>query len=219
MSAASSVDLNPGLMTVLALAVAYTGSVTAILALQNRSPQSTFAWVLLFVLFPPGALLTYIMFGRGRYAFSRQEQLAKLLGRSALADRAAELVAAQPGAIDRLSATYGEYSRLAAMLWVSGRSPLTMGNHLEVLQNASEKYPRLLDDLRAASQSVHLLYYEWAADAFTERVAEVLCERASRGVEVRILYDPVGSYFMLNRRYVDGLRRNGVKMQPFSPLY
>ena len=54
--------------------------------LQNRMPQSTFAWVLLFVLFPPAALVIYIMFGRGRYAFSRAQTVAKLLERSTLAD-------------------------------------------------------------------------------------------------------------------------------------
>ena len=105
------------------------------------------------------------------------------------------------------------------MLWASGRSPLTMGNRLEILQNASEKYPRLLEDIRAASSSIHMLYYEWASDAFTEKVAELLRERVRNGVEVRILYDPVGSYFMLNRPYVEGLRRDGVRMQPFSSIY
>lgn len=55
------------ILLVATLGFAYVLSVTAFLALQNRSPQSTFAWVLLFVLLPPAALLTYIMFGRGRY--------------------------------------------------------------------------------------------------------------------------------------------------------
>jgi len=105
------------------------------------------------------------------------------------------------------------------MLWASGRSPLTTGNRLEILQNASEKYPRLLDDIRAASQSVHLLYYEWASDDFTEQVAELLRDKVRGGVEIRILYDPVGSYSMLSRRYVNGLRRDGVDMRPFSSLY
>jgi cardiolipin synthase A/B len=211
--------VNSWALIVMSLAVAYAWSVTAVLALQNRSPQSTFAWVLLFVLFPPGALLTYVMFGRGQYAFSREKTVTKLLQHSALADRAARVVAAQPDAIAGLARTQGEFARLAAMLWASGRSPLTTGNRLDILQNASEKYPRLLDDIRAASQSVHLLYYEWASDAFTDRVAELLCEKAHQGIEVRILYDPVGSYFMLNRRYVEGLRRNGIAMQPFSSVY
>ncbi|HJZ72577.1 MAG TPA: cardiolipin synthase [Vicinamibacterales bacterium] len=206
-------------MVALTLAFAYAISVTAMLALQNRSPQSTFAWVLLFVVFPPGALLTYIMFGRGRYAFSRQQTLTKLLERSTLADRAAAVVAAQPEAIARLADTQGDFARLAGMLWASGRSPLTTGNHVEILQNATEKYPRLLDDIRAASQSVHLLYYEWASDRFTEEVARLLRDKVRAGVEVRILYDPVGSYFMLDRRYVERLRRDGIQMQPFSPVY
>jgi cardiolipin synthase A/B len=208
-----------GLVVPVTVTIAYASSVTMFLALQNRSPQSTFAWTLLFVLFPPAGLLTYIMFGRGRHAFSRELTMAKLLERSTLADRAARLVAAQPAAISGLAGTQGEFARLAGMLWASGRSPLTMGNHLEILQNASEKYPRLLEDIHAASSSIHMLYYEWASDAFTEKVAELLREKVRSGVEVRILYDPVGSYFMLSRPYVEGLRRDGVRMQPFSSIY
>src|SRR5262245_34675994 len=193
-----------------ALTLAYALSVTAVLALQNRSPQSTFAWVLLFLLFPPGALAVYIMFGRGRHVFSRELSTAKLLETSTLADRAARVVAGQPAAIAELGDTHGDVARLAGMLWASGRSPLTTGNRLEILQNASEKYPRLLGDIRAASQSVHMLYYEWASDDFTEHVASLLREKVRQGVEIRILYDPVGSYSMLSRQYVKGLRRDGV---------
>jgi len=201
------------------LAVVYASAVTATIALQNRSPQSTFAWVLAFVLFPPGALLSYIMFGRGRYAFSRQRTTAKLLEQSTLADRAAKIVAAQPRAVSELACTQANFARLAAMLWASGRAPLTTGNQIEILQNASEKYPRLLEDIRQASQSVHLVYYEWASDDFTETVAELLRDRVRNGVEVRILYDPVGSYSMLNKDYVRELRGNGIRMEPFSSLY
>jgi len=202
-----------------ALTLAYALSVTAVLALQNRSPQSTFAWVLLFLLFPPGALAIYIMFGRGRHVFSRELSTAKLLEASTLADRAARVVAGQPAAIAELGVTQRDFAPLASMLWASGRSPLTTGNRLEILQNASEKYPRLLDDIRAASQSVHMLYYEWASDDFTEQVAELLRAKVREGVEIRILYDPVGSYSMLSRQYVTRLRGDGVEMRPFSSLY
>src|SRR5215470_13558343 len=206
-------------LIVISLALAYAAGVTAVLALQNRSPQSTFAWVLLFVLFPPGALVTYIMFGRGRRPFSRQRDLAKLLEHSTLAERAARVVAAQPDAIANLARTHGDSARLAGMLWASGRAPLTGCNHVEILQNATEKYPRLIADISAASSSVHMVYYEWASDAFTEQVAAVLREKVRAGVEVRILYDPVGSYFMLSKPYVEGLRRDGAQMQPFSSIY
>jgi len=200
------------------LALLYAWGVTAALALQNRTPQSTFAWVLLFVLCPPAGLLVYTLFGRGQYAFSRARTVARLLDESTLARRAAALVAAQPAAIEDLAATEREFARLAAMLWASGRAPLTTGNRLEILQNASRKYPRLLNDIHEAKESVHLLYYEWASDPFTEEVAHLLRMKVRDGLDVRILYDPVGSYFMLNRRYVDDLRRDGVRMHPFSSL-
>jgi cardiolipin synthase len=201
------------------VSVAYFVCVTAVLALQNRSPQSTFAWLLLFVLFPPGALVTYIMFGRGRRPFSRQRDIAKLLEQSTLAERAARAVAVQPSVIASLATTQADSARLAGMLWASGRAPVTSDNHLEILQDAAEKYPRLLEDIRGASSSVHMVYYEWASDAFTERVSLLLREKIRAGVEVRILYDPVGSYFMLSRSYVNELRRGGAQMQPFSSMY
>src|SRR5258705_7225913 len=216
---ADELIVSPWPFAVIAVVAAYTALVTALLALQNRSPQSTFAWVLLFLLCPPGGLATYVCFGRGRRPFSRHQEITKLLEHSALAGRAARVVAAQPAAIEALARTQGEWARLASMLWASGRAPLTIGNHVEILQNASEKYPKLVDDIRAAARSVHLLYYEWASDPFTEQVADVLRDKVRAGVEVRILFDPVGSYFMLSTQYVDGLRRDGIQMQPFSSVY
>ena len=105
------------------------------------------------------------------------------------------------------------------MLWLSADAPLTLTNRLEILQDAREKYPRLMADLRAASRSIHLIYYEWASDRFTSDVADLLAAKVASGVAVRILYDPVGSLRMLSRRYVRAMRKAGVEMFPYSPLY
>jgi cardiolipin synthase len=198
---------------------AYTLSVAIFLLLENRSPQSTFAWLFLLLAFPLGGLVIYVLFGRGRHAFSRERGLAGLIESTRLADRARAVIAAQPDRLATLQTLHADQARLASMLWTSAQSPLTLGNDVEILQDAREKYPRLLADIRAATRSIHLLYYEWASDAFTTEVAALLSEKASQGVEVRILYDPVGSFTMLRRAYVRGLRRNGVEMFPFSPLY
>lgn len=197
----------------------YALSVAVFLILENRSPQSTFAWLFLLLLFPLGGLVIYSMFGRRRHAFSRERGLTKLLEGTPLADRAARLMAEQPAKLAALAEGRIEYGRLAGMLWASARSPLTLGNHLEILQDAREKYPRLLADIRNASQSVHLLYYEWASDPFTEQVGRLLSDKVRQGVSVRILYDPVGSFIMLSRRYVRGLLASGVQMYPFAPLW
>lgn len=201
------------------LAAAYALAVAIFLILENRSPQSTFAWLFLFIVFPVGGVIIYLLVGRNRHAFSRERRLTSLLEGTTLAERAAAVVAEQPAALAALRARQGDYSRLADMLWASAQSPLTLRNTLEILQDASEKYPRLLADIRQAGHSVHLLYYEWASDRFTEEVGDLLAQRVAQGVQVRILYDPVGSFWMLKRRYVRRLRRAGVQFHPFSPLY
>ena len=197
----------------------YAVAVAAFLILENRPPQSTFAWLFLLLVFPVGGLAIYAMFGRKRHAFSRERSLTKLLEGTALAERAARVLAEQPAKLTALADRQREYARLASMLWATAQAPLTFGNQLDILQDAKEKYPRLLADLSDATESIHLLYYEWASDAFTEQVGQLLSESAARGVRVRILYDPVGSFLMLSGAYVRTLRASGVRMFPFAPLH
>ena len=198
---------------------AYTLSIAVFLIMENRSPQSTFAWLFLLLVFPVGGLLIYAMFGRNRHVFSRDRSLMKLLEGTTLADRAAAMLAEHPANVATLEPIHGECAQLASLLWASTRSPLTLRNQVDILQDATEKYPRLLADIRAASRSIHLLYYEWASDPFTEEVGRLLVEKVGQGVQVRILYDPIGSFSMLSHRYVRDIRRGGVQMFPFSPLY
>jgi len=212
----SDISLSAVLTTLIG---AYALSVAVFLILENRSPQSTFAWLLLLLLFPLGGVVIYMMFGRNRHAFSRERKLTKLMEGTSLADRTGRVIAEQPAKVAALAETRADYGRLASLLWASAESPLTMGNHVEILQDAREKYPRLLSDIRDASQSIHLLYYEWASDRFTEGVGQLLAEKVKQGVDVRILYDPVGSFTMLRRRYVRTLLGAGVRMFPFAPLW
>ena len=198
----------------------YTFSIAVFIVLENRTPQSTFAWLLLLLMFPIGGLVIYVLFGRSWRAFSRGRSLTKLMKGSRLAERSAKLIEEQHEKIEALAdGPHGDFGRLATMLWASSGSPLTLANRLEILQNASEKYPRLLDDLRAAKRSIHLLYYEWASDAFTEEVGRLLGEKVKQGVAVRILYDPFGSLMMLSSKHIRWIRGLGVQMYPFSPLY
>lgn len=206
--------------TILWIAIfAYAVSVAVFLVLENRTPQSTFAWLFLLLIFPFGGLPLYFMFGRDRHAFSRERRLTKLVEGTTLAERARKVLAGQPQRLAQIRERLDEYGRLSGMLSTTARAPLTHGNRVEILQNASEKYPRLLADLRAAKSSIHLLYYEWASDPFTEQVGEILAQKVKEGVQVRILYDPVGSFFMLRWSYIRKLRRQGIVMYPFSPPY
>ena len=203
-----------------ALYLLYLVSAMAFLALENRSPQSTFAWLFLMVLAPGVGPVVYFLFGRGSNAFSHRKALRRQLGRTGLAKELEQVREAQEEARHELSDSDIEiYRRLPQLLWTSTEAPLTMGNRLDILQNASEKYPRLLEDLRQAQKLIHLEYYEWADDPLTREVLAILRERIAAGVTVRALYDPVGSFSMLTRGYVRALREAGVQVHPYSPIW
>jgi cardiolipin synthase len=126
-----------GLQVLTVLAGLYAAVIALFLVLENRSPQSTFAWLFLMLGFPVGGLIIYTLFGRGWKAFSRKDQLHTLIEGTALLERKTALTEQQPVRLSELSnTTVGEYARLAQMLWTSARAPLTLMNQLEILQDA-----------------------------------------------------------------------------------
>jgi cardiolipin synthase len=90
---------------------------------------------------------------------------------------------------------------------------------VQIQQDAAEFYPSLIEDIKAARQSIHLQYFIWAVDPFTDTLKEILIEKARAGVEVRLLYDPIGSQAHVGRRYVRNMIAAGVRMAPTSPPY
>jgi len=198
----------------------YVTVATAFLVLENRTPQSTFAWLFLMVLLPGIGPVVYVMFGRGSEAFSHRHALRRQLARTGLRREIAALRDAQHDVRETLADSENDiYRRLPQLLWASTEAPLTLGNTVEILQNASQKYPRLLEELRRATRVIHMEYYEWADDRLTREVLEILTERIAAGVVVRALYDPVGSWSHLTWDYVRAMRAAGVQMHPYSPTW
>ncbi|MCK6623950.1 MAG: cardiolipin synthase [Anaerolineae bacterium] len=208
--------------TVWIVAMVYALSVSIFIILENRSPQLTFAWLLLFFVVPVVGVIIYIMFGRDHWAFSREHKLLRQELRLIMKsnEHLAHWATYQKAEIETLKqAGPPVYKRVLDLLRRTTGAFLFPYNNLEILQNASQKYPRLLEDMRAARHSIHLEYYEWSSDDFMQEVKQLLLAKVKEGVQVRVLYDPIGSFFMLNWRYVREMNAGGVKMVPYSPLY
>jgi cardiolipin synthase len=101
----------------------------------------------------------------------------------------------------------------------NSHSALTRRNKVEILQDGAAFYARMIEDLKAARHSIHLQYFIWGADAFTEKLKDILTERARAGVEVRLLYDPLGSRKHLTHAYVRDMEAAGVRVSPTAPLW
>src|SRR3954463_7235931 len=66
--------IGPILTGALALYALMTG---VYLISENRRPQATLAWMLVFVSLPGLGLIAYVLFGRNRKAFAKQSKLLR----------------------------------------------------------------------------------------------------------------------------------------------
>lgn len=189
------------------------------LLLQNRNSQATLAWMFALLVAPGMGLLVYVLFGRERKAFSKRSRLLRQDLDSNARPLLAPLLARQDAGIARLETRSASHRKLMLLVRRNSHSMLTTDNAVEIQQNATTFYPSLLRDLEAARHSIHLQYFVWAADRFTDRVRVVLSAKARAGVAVRLLYDPLGSRAELSRSYIEQMQAAGVQMVPTSPLY
>jgi cardiolipin synthase len=207
--------MPPMPLTILSLIFTlYLVSVAFFIILENRRPQSTYAWLLAFVTLPIVSVILYFTTGRGWKAFSQERNLLRDALGEEFIQAARSRVLSPDAVMQQAEKEKPESANLNLMRLIAHNSPsgLSAYNEVEILQNVDEFYPRLLEDLRNAQHHIHLQYYIWSNDSFTQEVKEVLIEQAKAGVQVRALYDassPPGE------EYVKELQDAGVRILPY----
>ena len=179
---------------------------------QRRTPAAARTWLLLVFFWPVVGLVVYWVFGRIYYPQRRIEEQARASRyvREAQAEMRSERSMVPPP-LDPLAARAAE---LAGRL---GDFEAWGGNRVELLADYRGSIDRLVADIDAARDHVHLLTYIFEDDATGRRVAEAIERAARRGVTARVLADAVGSKRGL-ARLGPGLRAAGVEVIPLLPV-
>ncbi len=95
--------------------------------------------------------------------------------------------------------------------------PVVGGNTIDLFSDTDLAIDRLIADIDAAVNHVHLLFYIFRDDCVGRRVAEALVRAHGRGVTCRVLADAVGSRGLF-RRLAPELRAKGVAVHPVLPV-
>lgn len=90
------------------------------------------------------------------------------------------------------------------------------GNQVHLLIDGPNTYRAMLDVISSATRWVHFENYIIRSDAAGWRFAELLAARAREGIQVRVLYDWLGS-FATSRGFWGYLRKAGVEVRAFHP--
>ena len=181
-----------------------------VLLLKKDSPASTVAWIMTIVLLPFVGGLLFLVFGVNR------------VNRRAVAKRAGEL------RVDALTPSQTEHRVFASesaqepdrtlmrLQTAVGRFPAVGGNTVEVLDDTNRTFGLIEQAVESAKDSIHLEYYIWKPDRTGTRLRDLLVTRARDGVQVRLLYDGIGSLW-LTRRFLRPLTDAGAEVAAFLP--
>jgi len=94
---------------------------------------------------------------------------------------------------------------------INGFHP-SMGNAAELMADGDETLTRMVADIDAAIDHVHVLYYIWIDDNTGHAIAEALIRAAHRGVTCRAMADGLGSRAMINSALWQRMRGAGVHL-------
>jgi cardiolipin synthase len=187
---------------VYALIVSFT---IAMVVLDNRHPVRTLAWVLVLFYLPVVGLVFYYFFGRS----TRHQRLVGYKTLTHLYKRPREKYLAQ----EALSPTANASPVMAFFRKVSRALPFE-GNEVRVFTTGYDMLHALLADIASARHHIHLEFYIFEDDAVGRLVRDALLDKVRQGVQVRLLYDDVGSWHVPNRFYEE-MRRQGIQVEAF----
>ena len=188
-----------------------------LIVLENGRPTKTIAWILIMVLVPLIGFLLYLFFGRN---YRRN----KIYSGKGLLDliRIEELSQNQIRELSNENLLKNPYIKskgnIMRLLLNNSKALLTENNKAQILNNGTATFETILKDLSHAKHHIHLEYYILEDDKIGNKIKDVLINKAKQGVEVRIIYDKVGSWG-LGRKYLKELKKNGVALHAFMPVH
>lgn len=91
---------------------------------------------------------------------------------------------------------------------------LTEDNRVEILTSGEEKFQAVFGDMKQAKKEIWIQYYIFKDDFLFRKMEEILAKKAAEGVDVRILYDGLGSR-KIRKRVWSRLERKGIRIKRF----
>ncbi|MEA5051268.1 MAG: cardiolipin synthase [Oscillospiraceae bacterium] len=192
----------------------YLLSAVIVIHIINRESNSDFklAWVVPIVLFPVFGGLFYLLLKLQRPTKEIADRLSGILAHStpAIAQDPAVLADAGKGSVHFASCVryindYAHYS-------------LVTNTSVRYFPMGDDVWLPLLRALESAKSYIFLEFFILTPGQFYDSVLSILRRKASEGVDVRILYDSVGSISTLPWNYPEKIEESGIRCRVFNPF-
>ena len=204
----------PNLVTILYFLTVVT--IAILIILENRNPVKSISWILVLVLLPFAGIIIYLFFGQ-------EYRKTKMFSRKGLQDleKLRNLTLEQLDNLPKNHSLIDEklYSKkkLINLMLTNSNALLTSDNQVKVLANGEETFPEIFNAIENAKHHIHLEYYIIEDDKIGNYLREMLIRKSKEGVEVRLIFDDVGSW-ELKKRFIRSMSDAGIKIDCFMKV-
>ena len=176
--------------------------------MDNRQPAKTMAWMLVLMFIPFLGIILYIFFGQNTRKERKiwQQSLDQLTKRSML-----EFVEQKDFNIPE------EYRTISNLFMNQNLALPFKNNEVEIYTSGYDFFPSLLMEIGKAEHHIHIDTFIISDDPLGRIIADALIDKARQGVEVRLIYDDVGSWRTPNSFFMR-MRNEGIEVYAFMPV-
>lgn len=186
---------------------------TVLWIVSNKSdPGYKIAWIIPILAVPIFGGLFYLLFGGNHLSRRVQKKMRGM-------DEKMEAVLGRDFQADALSPLGADAVHQARYLERTAHCPVYGNTVTEYYPGGERCFTRMVEALRAARRYIFLEYFIIDGGKMWNTILDILKEKAAGGVDVRVMYDDVGSMFTLPRDYAGQLeRQTGIQCCVFNPF-
>lgn len=190
-------------------------AVVFVTELVSRRDESSYKllWVMIIIAMPILGALLYFLLGNkktGKKLKEKLEQSASTLPNMASAENKAYVTEIQSDDL-RIGQTLAHVSRATGF-------PIIKNRTSKYYPFGEDMFRDMCEDLKRAKKYIYVEYFIIQSGKFWDSLSEIMAQKVSEGVDVRVIYDDLGSIGTFSGVNVIKLIKNGIKCIPFNPF-
>jgi cardiolipin synthase len=203
--------LNPGSILIF-LYFAYVVVLTLRIILDNKPPEVSIAWILAIFFLPYAGAVIYLLSGVNW----KKKKIMKQLPEKTFKTFLGPILEQQKAFFQETADTMdNDLVKAINTALQAGSSILTLNNTAKTYFDGAGFFEDLIADLEKAEDSIHLEFFIYRSDELGRRIRDVLQRKADAGVKVRMLFDGVGCFNKMSRRFKRELKMSSIDARYF----
>ncbi|MFP4267381.1 MAG: cardiolipin synthase [Spirochaetaceae bacterium] len=180
--------------------------------LDNKPPEVSIAWLLAIYFLPYAGAAIYLLSGVNWKKKKIMKQLPEKTFEKFLGPVLTRQMEFMKGEWDNIENDIAKNITLAIK---SGNSIITLNNAVEMYSQGHSFFEKLMEDLENAVDSINLEFFIFRSDGMGRRIQSILSRKVREGVKVKMIFDGVGCFNKMSRRFKKELRLSGIETRYF----